>query len=216
MNTSPTLKQLLLAATFGLVATTPFDTQAVTVTPVGYTVSPPPSVGFVPVVDETGAQLIDGKLGADSWLTDLGNGAGYEWVGWKENSPAITFDFGASILVESLQIGLCRDEDFGLIGMPIKVQVWVEGDFAATLVQFPVVADAISEDTRGWLTFNGSWTGQKLTVGLIWNNYPWILVDEVKFANSQSTGVPDASSSLGLMTLGLATLGFFRRAGRSA
>ncbi|XP_037079207.1 discoidin domain-containing receptor 2-like [Pollicipes pollicipes] len=45
-------------------------------------------------------QLTDGAVGGDSFLADLGHGAGYEWVGWANNASQqypieITFEFDA-------------------------------------------------------------------------------------------------------------------------
>jgi hypothetical protein len=70
---------------------------------------------------------------------------------------------------------------------------------------FTVASNAIPDDTRGTLFFNGSWTGTTLTVDLTDNNTNnWIFVDEITF---NGVAVPEPSvfgllaGSLGLLIL---------------
>ena len=62
--------------------------------PFSYTSEPGQSLGL-PFFDETGNQLCDGKTGRDNFRDDLGNGAAYEWVGWRDIDPTIVLDLGS-------------------------------------------------------------------------------------------------------------------------
>ena len=42
-------------------------------------------------------QLTDDVLGTDSWSADLGNGNAFEWVGWVNVNPVITFEFSDAV-----------------------------------------------------------------------------------------------------------------------
>lgn len=49
-------------------------------------------------------QLFDGIVGGDRIGTDLGNGPAYEWVGWNNVIPTITFDFDTPKALTSIAI----------------------------------------------------------------------------------------------------------------
>lgn len=48
-------------------------------------------------------QLTDGVVGADDWAADLGAGNSYEWVGWVSIVPTITFDYGSTVNLDSME-----------------------------------------------------------------------------------------------------------------
>ena len=146
--------------------------------------------------------MTDGVLGANAWYADLGNGPAYEWVGWRVANPTISFDFGRNVTIDSVEIGFNRTEQSGIY---IPPSVTIGG------TPFTLAPDALTNGTRGFLMFNGDWTGSTLNIALF-DNDPgkWIFVDEVKF----DSPVPEASTtvSLGLLLcLGVSGLAWSAR-----
>ena len=91
--------------------------------------------------------MTDGVLGSNQFEADLGNGPAYEWVGGKTVDPTITFDFGQTVTIDSVDIGFNRREQSGIY-IPPNVSI---GGTAFTLAP-----DALVDDSRGFLTFNES------------------------------------------------------------
>lgn len=161
-----------------------------------YTATPgegPSQGGTYQYADETGMQLTDGVLGVDRWLDDLGHGVAYEWVGWRFANPDITFHFSQPVIVNQVRIGFDRWEA-SRIFLPHTVQV-ENTIFGQEPTAFP-------DYSRRWLSYDGTWVGDSLTIHLIdLDPTHWIFVDEVEFYGS----VPEPSSFLTLATLALVT-----------
>jgi hypothetical protein len=167
--------------------------------PTSYTATPGEGTnqgGYFNYFDDTGSQLTDGIYGVNDYSADLGNGPAYEWVGWRVADPVITFQFSAPVTINQVGIDFNRTET-NLIFLPPAVTIGG--------TDFTVDPNAIPDDTRGTLFFNGSWTGTTLTVDLTDNNTNnWIFVDEITF---NSVVVPEPSVfvllavSLGLLIL---------------
>jgi hypothetical protein len=173
----PKLKNLLrIGLTVGamLVATT--QAQEV-VMPVSYVSTPGEGrpLGLYDYFDDTGSQLTDGVIGRDNVVADLGNGPAYEWVAWKTVEPTITFTFSeAVIMITSVQLGLARSEGINRIHLPSTVTV------GGTM--FAPSGVEIANDTRGFLTFSGSWSGTNIAIQLSDNDPSWwVFLDEVRF-----------------------------------
>ncbi len=155
--------------------------------------------GFFNYFDDTGRQLSDGQYGANSWSADLGNGAAYEWVGWKGTDPTMTFNFSGPVTVSRVGIDFNRTES-DMIFLPSSVSI--DG------MEFTVMTNAIPDSTRGTLFFDGIWSGTSLTICL--NNCSptqWNFVDEITFS---SASVPEPSM-FAFLAGGLALLGWRRR-----
>ncbi len=190
---------LALLTASSLAAVLPAQAQT-PIVPVSYTETAPEGIaqgGGYNYFDETGKQLTDGILGVDNALADLGNGPAYEWVGWRSADPTINFDFGQNVNINSVSIGFNRNV-FQNIDLPTDVTI--DGN------AFTVSPTALADDTRGFLTFNGNWTGSTLNVALADHDAnAFIFVDEVKFTSP----VPEASTTVSfglLLCLGLGGL----------
>jgi len=129
---------------------------------------------MVSFFDDTGKQLVDGILGADDIMTDLGSGTAYEWVGWTDLSEPVTLTFslqnGASI--GAVEIGLYHRDELGIF---VPSRVTINGQ------SFEPAADAVPNNQRGDLTFTGPFDGPEVTIVLNHRGRGWILVDEVRF-----------------------------------
>jgi hypothetical protein len=136
--------------------------------------APPGETGMVTFADETGLQLSDGALGSDDILSDLGNGAGYEWVGWTDLTEPVTLTFTLSDAspVAAVKIGTYHREGLGIF---VPLQVTINGQ------SFELDADAIPNNQRGELTFSGPFAGPQVTVVLNHRGRGWIMLDEVSF-----------------------------------
>ena len=132
----------------GVAASYPAQAQTI-ISAISYIATPAegPGNGAPSYFDDTGKQLTDGVLGSNQFEADLGNGPAYEWVGGKTVDPTITFDFGQTVTIDSVDIGFNRREQSGIY-IPPNVSI---GGTAFTLAP-----DALVDDSRGFLTFNES------------------------------------------------------------
>jgi len=167
--------------------------------PISYTATPGEGIaqgGTYNYFDDTGRQLIDGIYGVNDWSANLGNGNAYEWVGWRFADPVITFQFSGPVTVNQVGIDFNRaEESTALIFLPGTVSIGG--------TDFTVASDAIPNDTRGTLFFNGSWSGTTLTINLVHANpNTWIFVDEMTF---DGVVIPEPSVFM-LLTGGLGLL----------
>ena len=145
--------------------------------------------------DETGSQLTDGVLGVNDWTVNLGSGNAYEWMGWWTVDPTLTFTFSTSQTIRSVLVGFNRGEGTGLIYLPTSVTIG-GSNFSLTGTELP-------DQTRGFLQFDGIWTGTTLQIDLPHVNGRWVFVDEIKFS---TTAIPEPAVTTlwcGLGALGL-------------
>jgi hypothetical protein len=154
------------------------------ITVTSYTLTPG-EVGSFSYIDNGGVQLTDGILGVDNWGANLGNGSAYEWVAWAVANPTAVFQFGGPVTVSSVSIGFNRNNNAS-IHLPSTVTV--------NGTPFSVDGNAIPDNTRGFLSFAGSWTGSSLTLNLSDasrdpTGESWIFVDEVRFTPEPGTFV---------------------------
>jgi hypothetical protein len=178
----------LIVCAFALALCLCSSANAISVTPTNYVATPGEGIaqgGFYNYFDDTGHQLTDGIYGVNNFEANLGNGIAYEWVGWRVADPVITFQFASPVTIN--QVGI----DFNdMIYLPSCVMI--------DNTDFTVNPSAIPDDTRGTLSFNGSWTGTTLTVDLSDDcTTDWIFVDEITFK-----AVPEPSV-LALLAVGL-------------
>ena len=171
---------------------------ATALAPTGYTATPGEGTaqgGTFNYFDDTGSQLTDGIYGVNDWSANLGNGNAYEWVGWTVANPSITFQFSGPVTIDQVGIDFNRNEEAPQIFLPNTVSIGGTG--------FTVAANAIPDDSRGTLFFNGSWSGTTLTINLTdANTAHWIFVDEITF---DGVPVPEPSAFM-LLTVGLGWL----------
>ncbi len=136
--------------------------------------APSGETGMVSFFDETGIQLVDGILGTDDILSDLGSGAAYEWVGWTDLTEPVTLTFTlpADTSIGMVEIGLNHREGLGVF---VPSRVTINGQ------PFDLGADAVPNNQRKDLIFTGPFTGPTVTIVLNHRGRGWILVDEVRF-----------------------------------
>lgn len=178
------------------------------VVPLSYTLTPGEGQlqgGSFNYFDETGQQLIDGVLGVDSWAANLGNGAAYEWVGWRLANPVATFTFAQAQTITQVRVGINNQQTGGVFGPTFA-------SFAGT--DFNLTGNEVTPGTRGWLTLDGSWTGDQFTLSLAdIGDARWIFVDEVEFIGTPNGEVPEPAT-FGLLATGVIGLAVVRRRAR--
>lgn len=171
------------------------------VIPLSYT-APAGTVGVYSYFDDGGSQLTDEILGADDWTANLGSGNAREWVGWSgaSTNPTLTFTFSDSPTIRSVLIGFNRGEVTGAIFLPSQVAI------GGTI--FSMTGSELPDNTRGFLQYDGSWTGNTLPIAFTQSG-PWLFIDEVRFSTS---AIPEpAVTALGLGVGMLATVMYRRK-----
>jgi hypothetical protein len=143
------------------------------ITPLYYT-APPGETGMVAFVDDTGTQLTDGVIGTDDILADQGDGTAYEWVGWTEITEpvTITFTFQGTPQIASLEIGINHRDGLGVF---VPELVTING------VPAELAPDAVPNNQRAELIFDGPFSGDTIEVVLHHRGRGWILIDELRF-----------------------------------
>ncbi len=138
---------------------------------VGYS-APPGETGMVAFKDDTGSQLADGRLGDNDLLADLGSGTAYEWVGWTDQTEPVTLTFRVDGEIGAVQIGFNHREGLGVF---VPSSVTING------MDFALEAEAVPNNQRADLTFQGPFQGPEVQVVLHHRGRGWMMVDEVKF-----------------------------------
>jgi hypothetical protein len=148
-----------------------------TLTPLSYT-APPGETGMVAYIDETGAQLVDGVLGTDDILADLGNGTAYEWVGWTDLTEPVTltFSLAGEVDIASVEIGIYHRDGLGIF---VPESVTING------VSYDLGPDDVPNNQRKDLAFSGPFNGPEVQVVLHHRGRGWIMVDEVRFIQAK-------------------------------
>lgn len=140
------------------------------VKPISYTATLG-ETGFYHFYDETGKQLIDDMLGSNNWQENLGKGNAYEWMGWLTSNPSLRFTFNGAVKIDQILIGFYRGDS---IALPKKVII--------NNKSFALTGTEIAAGKRGFLKFNGPFTGTLINIDLIDDNASsWIFVDEIQF-----------------------------------
>lgn len=151
-------------------------------------------------------QLTDGQVGADDWSADLGNGAGYEWVGWASINPIVTLDLGFVHRLDALRLHL-NNFGSGGVGLPfVSIQSSQDGlswqPFPDYLSWFRP-QDWLNPQAR-FLNYSLSGTARYVRFELVdrlgfYNfenpkaslSYPWIFLSEVQVTGE---AIPEPSS----------------------
>ncbi|HEY8994298.1 MAG TPA: hypothetical protein VIM71_06545 [Lacunisphaera sp.] len=161
--------------------------------------------------DDTGSQLTDGLYNALIPGVNLATPDAYNWVGFAGGTPSVTFNFGASVTINSLALSMANWTP-AAVYLPNLVVI-NSSNFAVNPGSYPNMDHVL-------LSFNGSWTGNSLTLTLT-PAYTgvWTFVDEVTFTKADPTTkpantVPDASATLPLMAAALSGLFVARKKSR--
>ncbi|MFM9957744.1 MAG: hypothetical protein ACKVZJ_06690 [Phycisphaerales bacterium] len=146
-------------------------------------------------------QLTDGVIGTD----DIFDNNFFDWVGWLEVQPVITFDFGAVSTIDSISVRAASVSLFG--DVDIFGTMTVEGSINGT-DYFPVGTRTTSAGERAdpaaqWLALDTTGTQARyLRASFADGDQPWLFFSEVAF-----TGVPTP----GVATVAFAALTFAAR-----
>ena len=130
-------------------------------------------------------QLTDGTRGADDWGADLGNGNGYEWVGWLYTDPTVTLAFPSVRDFHSVTIGI-NNFTPGVVVEPDEVHIAFSTDgtnFGPEIVfrQSDATLPIIPTGTRGDVTLVfPSQLARFVRIAFV-NSGPWTFVDEIAF-----------------------------------
>lgn len=168
------------------------------VTPVSYTESSIGGSGEFTYFDTTPpSKLTDGVFGVDNWAADLGHGPAAEWVGWSDGeNPTLAFTFAGTATIDQVHIDFNRSDENDIF---LPTNITVNG------TDFTVAADAIPNDTRGSLSFNGPWTGNSIVVGLTAvdnTSTNFVFIDEMQFAGEVVPEPQAYAAAVGLVVLG--------------
>lgn len=191
------------------IAVSALSSVAAPILPVSYTATPGEGQaqgGSLNYFDDTSTQLIDGDLGANEWNAN----DAYEWVGWKVAEPSLVFNFGGTVTVNEVRIGFNRADSSGIY-LPSSIQIG--GDV------FAIAANSIADNSRGFLTFTGDWTGPSLSMEFSDGDAGrWIFVDEVRFDGvGDVAAVPEPATGMLFLSAGLlALVGAWKRRSASA
>ena len=198
------LARITLVTALALMAAAPLSAQKINIS--SYTATPGEGIlqgGGLNYFDDTGKQLTDGVFGNPNLNVNNGNGAAYEWVGWRISDPLISFILPGSYNVTQVRVGVLNSSQFGTY-TPTKVTI--------NGTDYTPAANAITDGTRNWLTFNQSFTASAFDVKLSDgpNVSTWIFADEIEVYGTPSitggTTTAPEPATFALMVAGLAGL----------
>lgn len=158
----------------------------------GYTGSGSPTTDGSYLSGGTG-KLTDGVISTQPWFI-VSNVAGTgEYVGWRDNSPTITFHFGSSVTIDEIKLYVDNSHAGGVTA---PSGVFVDGNYFDNPSWVDVTAPQVIDLAH--LAF----TGDTMTVTLQ-NPTIWVFMSEAQFFTSS---VPEPGS-LPLALVGLGGLG---------
>jgi hypothetical protein len=200
---------VFLWGSLALVSLVSAPAHAQFVTPANYSYSNPPEGtaqgGSFNYFDESGVQLIDSILGDNNWAADLGNGPAFEWVGWINANPTITFNFAGQVNITEFQIGL---NNFGGGGVTPPTSITIDG------IVHNLTGSEIPAGQRGFVNFSQAFSGTTVQILLSDSGSGnWIFTDEIRFRGTASATAPEPTT-LALFGLG-AGIGYVRRRRRA-
>ncbi|PBC31948.1 Discoidin domain-containing receptor [Apis cerana cerana] len=134
-------------------------------------------------------QLVDGQKGPDNFRLDSGNGKGYEWVGWRNDTPSmlgrpveITFEFDYSRNFTAIHLHMNNyfTKDVQVFSYA-KVYLGAGGNqFNGEPVHFSYIPDLVLEQARDVTIKLHSRAGRFLKLQLYFAAR-WIMLSEVIF-----------------------------------
>ncbi|XP_023246903.1 discoidin domain-containing receptor 2 [Copidosoma floridanum] len=134
-------------------------------------------------------QLADGQKGPDNFRFDNGNGKGYEWVGWRNDTPNILgqaieitfeFDYTRNFTAMHLHTNNYFTKDVEVFS---RAKVYVSNDnsqFIGEPVQFTYMPDHALEQARDVTIKLHSRSGRFIKLQLYFASH-WIMISEIVF-----------------------------------
>ncbi len=145
--------------------------------------------------------LTDGVIASDNWNIAEAPGSG-PYVGWTIDA-VIDFHFGGLKDFTSVTLHLDDSDGYGGVSAPHSIGISLDGGpFAVTVIPEPA----------GFAPFSVNipiGPASDVSIQLLRKN-AWVFLSEVDF-EARTHGVPDAASTLGLLSVALAGLAACRR-----
>ena len=112
------------------------------------------------------------------------------FAGWLNTTATTTFQFGAPVSVGSVSIDFARYQ---------SASIYLPSSVVIGSTTFSLAGTEIADETQGFLTFGGPWSGNSLDVKFVDNPAnSFTFVSEVRF----DTVVPEPTSALLLLGSG--------------
>ena len=129
-------------------------------------------------------QLVDGVKGHDGWSDDLGKGPAYEWVGFVQGKPVLTFRLPKVTELAKIVIGL-NNQVYGGVNQPsvIEVETSVDGSTWSAKTAFSQGDGSMAKipsGKRADITLDLGKTSCRY-IRLSITRVSWVFIDEVAF-----------------------------------
>lgn len=210
------MKSLLLTVGIVLLAA---SSQAATLKPTSYTYrfAPGDPDDSNRYYDTAGTKLTDGVTFTSVWEAGVNKTVDISpLAGWRlsTSSPAMTFNFGESVIIDSITIWAADSDGAAGVGLPTHATLWNNDGYNSSFA----LSNPAGAGTTVPLSISGfSYTGSSLNFNLTGANQ-WIMLTEVTFTGSTASAIPEPSTYAALA--GVAALGLVawrrRRATASA
>lgn len=200
------------------------------VVPDSYVFDMPTDDGAADYADQTGEQLIDGRIhNDDEWLSDLGDGYSYDIVGWGEWDKGenitfvnIDFSFEESTYLSSLTYGAFTDLGPAIYSPNVNIYAFENGGWelkTSLEVTHPYRDESIS--TRDEYTIDLGFTTDLLRFEAYrvsdapYRDHYWTFIDEVDFYTLDGGSANIANVSFYSAFGGLFLMGMLMKQNRS-
>jgi hypothetical protein len=158
-------------------------------------------------------QLTDGKVGANSWYANLGNGYANEWVGWTNIQPVIVFDLGTQQNVSTVRIHTNNFQEGGVaMWGAVEVAVSNDGIHFNNVMRYETTASQQADTSARFIEVPLNETARFVSTKFEDGKDAWIMLSEVEFVGSDQNvlGMPEPSNYF-LMGSGLCLAYLLRR-----
>jgi len=146
-----------------------------------------------------------------------GNGStgGTWWNGFGSGIYTLRFNFSQGALGDlPTHAGLVLTDNFPPGSVPFTFEAFDAANNSLGIVGPSAFGDGTNTGETAEDRFFGIYAAAGIAALEIRSDASDMEIDHVQYGFAKATGVPDAASSLGLMAIGLATLGMVRRAGQ--
>jgi hypothetical protein len=169
----------------------PLNAMAATISPTSYTFTAGTPAGEpgLSFYDDAGmTKLTDGNTGTPA----TGDGT---WIGWQHSDSGaaqITFNFASSFTITNVALNFLRSDG---ANTQLPDSVIIGGSTFGT-------TNFTTDNTEGFVSYAGSWTGNSLLVTINHPTSHWVFVNEARFTTGASPTPEPASLALAGLALG--------------